>query len=54
MIGAIYAYLSALLVFALVAEARTPLLIVAGSAYALWLVLAGSIVGYRAARNIED
>jgi hypothetical protein len=51
MLGAFYAYASALLVFGLVSEAHSPFLIWAGGIYAAWLVLAGSIVGYRAARQ---
>jgi len=54
MLGAIYAYLSAILVFALAGEAHTPFLRWAGFAYAAWLVIAGSIVGWNAARNYED
>ena len=51
MFAALYAYASALLVFALVAEAHSPWLEWAGAIYAFWLAVAGSIVGYRAARQ---
>ena len=54
MVGAVYAYLCAILVFGMTAEVQTPFLKLAGTVYAVWLVVAGSIVGWRAARDIED
>ena len=53
MIGAIYSYLSACLVFGLTSEVQTPFLKTAGTLYAIWLVIAGSIVGWQAARDSD-
>jgi len=53
MLGALYAYGSAILVFGMTAEVHTPFLKVAGTGYAIWLVVAGSIMGWNAARHSD-
>ena len=53
MLGALYAYASAILVFGMTAEVHSPFLKVAGTTYGIWLVIAGSIVGWNAARHSD-
>lgn len=51
MISAAIAYIVAIIVLALVGEANSTWLIVAGWIVALWFVLIGSLSGWQAARR---